>query len=108
MGKGGEGLTPKGLLRRAGSEALARLDRFNWERKSRRNVAHHYDLEGRLFDLFLDADRQYSCAYFTDPANSLDQAQDDKKAHIAAKLALAPGQRVLDIGCGLGRHGAVP
>ena len=102
MGKGGEGLTPKGLLRRAGSEALARLDRFNWERKSRRNVAHHYDLEGRLFDLFLDADRQYSCAYFTDPANSLDQAQDDKKAHIAAKLALAPGQRVLDIGCGWG------
>ncbi|MFM8543358.1 MAG: class I SAM-dependent methyltransferase [Chakrabartia sp.] len=100
--KGGEGLTPKGLLRRAGSEALARLDRFNWERKSRRNVAHHYDLEGRLFDLFLDADRQYSCAYFTDPANSLDQAQADKKAHIAAKLALAPGQRVLDIGCGWG------
>jgi cyclopropane-fatty-acyl-phospholipid synthase len=99
---GGEGLTPKGLLRRAGSEALARLDRFNWERKSRRNVAHHYDLEGRLFDLFLDADRQYSCAYFTDPANSLDQAQADKKAHIAAKLALAPGQHVLDIGCGWG------
>jgi len=100
--KGGEGLTPKGLLRRAGSEALARLDRFNWERKSRRNVAHHYDLESRLFDLFLDADRQYSCAYFTEPANSLDQAQADKKAHIAAKLALAPGQRVLDIGCGWG------
>ncbi len=100
--KDGKELTPKGLLRRAGSKALARLDQFNWERKSRRNVAHHYDLEGRLFDLFLDADRQYSCAYFTDPANSLDQAQADKKAHIAAKLALAPGQRVLDIGCGWG------
>ena len=51
---------------------------------------------------FLDADRQYSCAYFTDPANSLEQAQADKKAHIAAKLALKPGMRVLDIGCGWG------
>jgi cyclopropane-fatty-acyl-phospholipid synthase len=70
--------------------------------RARRNVAHHYDLSDRLYDLFLDADRQYSCAYFTDPANSLEQAQLDKKAHIAAKLALAPGQRVLDIGCGWG------
>lgn len=100
--KGGEGLKPKGMVRRALSAALGRMDRINWERKSRRNVAHHYDLDDRLFDLFLDADRQYSCAYFTDPDADLDQAQADKKAHIAAKLALAPGQQVLDIGCGWG------
>jgi cyclopropane-fatty-acyl-phospholipid synthase len=74
----------------------------NWQRKSKRNVAHHYDLNDRLYDLFLDADRQYSCAYFTDPANSLEQAQADKKAHIAAKLDLRPHHKVLDIGCGWG------
>ena len=79
-----------------------RLDRVNMARRSKKNVAHHYDLSDRLYDLFLDADRQYSCAYFTDPANSLEQAQGDKKAHIAAKLALKPGMRVLDIGCGWG------
>lgn len=80
----------------------ARIDRLNWERRSKRNVAHHYDLNDRLYDIFLDADRQYSCAYFTDTANSLEQAQADKRAHIAAKLHLKPGQRVLDIGCGWG------
>ncbi|MBO9714371.1 cyclopropane-fatty-acyl-phospholipid synthase family protein [Sphingomonas sp.] len=79
-----------------------RLGRINMRRQAKRNVAHHYDLSDRLYDLFLDADRQYSCAYFTDPANSLEQAQWDKKAHIAAKLALEPGMRVLDIGCGWG------
>jgi cyclopropane-fatty-acyl-phospholipid synthase len=79
-----------------------RLDRMNMARRSKRNVAHHYDLNDRLYDLFLDVDRQYSCAYFTDPANSLEQAQTDKKAHIAAKLALKPGMTVLDIGCGWG------
>ncbi|RDE07292.1 SAM-dependent methyltransferase [Sphingomonas aracearum] len=70
--------------------------------RSKRNVAHHYDLSDRLYDLFLDADKQYSCAYYTDPANSLEQAQGDKKAHIVAKLAIEPGMRVLDIGCGWG------
>lgn len=80
-----------------------RVERVNGAARSRRNVAHHYDLSDRLYDLFLDADRQYSCAYWTDPeAETLDQAQLDKKAHIAAKLALRPGQRVLDIGCGWG------
>ncbi|SFP78374.1 SAM-dependent methyltransferase [Sphingomonas rubra] len=79
-----------------------RLDRINMARRSKKNVAHHYDLSDRLYDLFLDADRQYSCAYFTDPANTLERAQEDKKAHIAAKLLLRPGMRVLDIGCGWG------
>ena len=86
-----------------GSSRLMRAWRtLNWERQSHRNVAHHYDLSERLYDLFLDADRQYSCAYFARPDASLEQAQLDKKAHIAAKLHLAPGQRVLDIGCGWG------
>ena len=89
-------------IRRKPSHLLDWIRTQNRERRARRNVAHHYDLSARLYDLFLDDDRQYSCAYFTDPANSLEQAQADKKAHIAAKLALAPGQRVLDIGCGWG------
>ena len=94
-------LTPKGLGRVA-RDLKFRVQRINRAVSSKRNVAHHYDLSDRLYDLFLDADRQYSCAYFTDPANTLEQAQLDKKAHIAAKLALKPGMTVLDIGCGWG------
>ena len=82
--------------------ALRRAFHRNKPTRSKRNVAHHYDLSDELYDAFLDADRQYSCAYYTDPGNSLEQAQADKKAHIAAKLYLKPGQRVLDIGCGWG------
>ncbi len=78
------------------------FDTWNWERRAKRNVAHHYDLSAELYDLFLDADRQYSCAYFAEGQADLDAAQADKKAHIAAKLALQPGQKVLDIGCGWG------
>lgn len=95
-------LQPPNPMRRFVKTVAGRVDRLNWSRRSKRNVAHHYDLSDRLYDLFLDADRQYSCAYFTDPANGLEQAQADKKAHIAAKLALRPGLKVLDIGCGWG------
>ena len=99
--RGGE-LEPPNPLRRGLKEITGRIDRLNWSRRAKRNVAHHYDLNDRLYDLFLDADRQYSCAYFREPGIGLDQAQADKKAHIAAKLALRPGQNVLDIGCGWG------
>jgi cyclopropane-fatty-acyl-phospholipid synthase len=79
-----------------------RLRQLNWRRRARRNVAHHYDLDDRLYSLFLDADRQYSCAYFETPDQSLDDAQLAKRRHLAAKLMTQAGQRVLDIGCGWG------
>jgi cyclopropane-fatty-acyl-phospholipid synthase len=79
-----------------------RLQQFNPRSRARRNVAHHYDLDGRLYSLFLDADRQYSCAYFETPDQSLDDAQMAKKRHLAAKLLVRDGQRVLDIGSGWG------
>jgi cyclopropane-fatty-acyl-phospholipid synthase len=79
-----------------------RLTQHNWRRQSRRNVAHHYDLDGRLYSLFLDSDRQYSCAYFETPEDSLDDAQLAKKRHLAAKLLLQERHRLLDIGCGWG------
>jgi cyclopropane-fatty-acyl-phospholipid synthase len=92
---------PQWLIRYLGR----RLAQFNPRKRSRKNVAHHYDLDGRLYSLFLDADRQYSCAYFESPDASLDDAQLAKKRHLAAKLLIDPGQRVLDIGCGWGGLG---
>ena len=96
---------PAGALQR-GANALRNagrwLQQFNPAGRARRNVAHHYDLSGALYDLFLDDDRQYSCAYFAHPGMSLEEAQAAKKAHIAAKLRIEPGMRVLDIGCGWG------
>jgi len=90
--------TPQWLAR----YLLRRMLQFNPRPRARRNVAHHYDLDGQLYSLFLDADRQYSCAYFETPDQSLDDAQLAKKRHLAAKLLLAKDQRVLDIGCGWG------
>ena len=81
------------------------LQQHNPMPRARRNVAHHYDLSDDLFDLFLDDDRQYSCAYFTTPNNTLERAQTDKKRHIASKLLLEPGMKVLDIGSGWGGMG---
>jgi cyclopropane-fatty-acyl-phospholipid synthase len=82
--------------------AWRRLKQLNLRGRAQRNVAHHYDLDERLYALFLDSDRQYSCAYFETPTTALDDAQLAKKRHLAAKLQIAPGARVLDIGCGWG------
>ena len=87
---------------RDGRYLFRRLQQFNPRSRARRNVAHHYDLDGRLYRLFLDADQQYSCAYFEDPEQLLDDAQLAKKRHLAAKLRVEPGATVLDIGCGWG------
>lgn len=84
---------------------LAYLSDFNPTSYAKRQVAHHYDLDGRLFDLFLDPDLQYSCAYFANPKDTLEVAQRRKKLHLAAKLLLKPGQSVLDIGSGWGGLG---
>lgn len=82
--------------------SAGKLAQINARAAARRNVAHHYDLDDGLYDLFLDEERQYSCAYWTDDTHTLDDAQRAKMAHIAAKLALRPGMRVLDIGSGWG------
>lgn len=99
---GNAGLKSRGILRRGFAHLNGQLDRLNWQLRSRRNVAHHYDLDDRLYSLFLDKDRQYSCGYFATGTEALEDAQAAKLGHIAAKLHLAPGQRVLDIGSGWG------
>ena len=87
-------------------QRLMRLaEQYNPIGTAQKNVAHHYDLNDQLYDAFLDRDRQYSCAYFLSPNDTLDQAQLNKKRHIAAKLLLQPGQQVLDIGSGWGGMG---
>lgn len=102
----GKSIESKSRLKRGIGQVRQKLWRANHRVRSKANVAHHYDLSGALYALFLDRDRQYSCAYYPDVDNeagiSLEQAQEDKKAHIAAKLHLKPGMKVLDIGCGWG------
>ena len=86
--------------------ALARrLFDYNTLGRARRNAVHHYNIDYRIYRMFLDADLQYSCAYFKNAGVSLDQAQVAKKRHIAAKLLLKPGLKVLDIGSGWGGFG---
>jgi len=101
---GDASLSAQGPLRKTAEKLLAKLDSFNPKAKARHNAEHTYNLTRRLYELFLDEDRQYTMAYYRgDPeATSLEQAQLDKKAHIAAKMYLKPGMKVLDIGCGWG------
>ncbi|MBJ7500609.1 MAG: class I SAM-dependent methyltransferase [Sphingopyxis sp.] len=98
----GAKLHDKNWLGRRADWVKTRIGSINRQRQSRANVKHHYDIGNDLYRLFLDEDMQYSCAYWARPDMTLEEAQAAKKAHIAAKLALAPGQRVLDIGCGWG------
>ena len=93
---------PLGAIRRWAAHPLRRLHQYNPISRAQANVAHHYDLSGDLYELFLDPDRQYSCAYFKTGTETLEQAQHDKKQHIATKLLLEPRMRVLDIGSGWG------
>lgn len=81
---------------------LRRMAQDNPLPRARTNVEHHYDISQALYDLFLDADLNYSCAYFKHPEDTLETAQAQKKAHVAAKLLLEPDMRVFDIGCGWG------
>src|SRR5256885_6457042 len=97
--------SPGGRLMRLGDIAgrvLRYIHQYNPVHRARRNVEHHYDLSDQLYELFLDRDRQYSGAYFQSPEDDLETAQANKKRHIAAKLLLRPGQKVLDIGSGWG------
>jgi cyclopropane-fatty-acyl-phospholipid synthase len=91
-----------GWLRHSLRAAFNRWTLRNSERVARRNVVYHYDIDDRIYSLFLDSDRQYSCAYFESPDQDLEDAQRAKKRHIAAKLLVSPGMKVLDIGSGWG------
>jgi cyclopropane-fatty-acyl-phospholipid synthase len=101
----GNGLSAPSPLRRTADWIFAKADQINLRAKASSNVVHHYDLSRQFYEQFLDEDRQYTMAYFKDPANTLERAQLDKKALIAAKLRLGPGMKVLDIGCGWGGLG---
>lgn len=98
--KGGGGWALRALM-----ALQRRLDQWNDRTSARRNVAHHYDLSYELYSRFLDEDMQYSCAYFARPDMTLEEAQAAKRTHLAAKLKLEPGLKVLDIGCGWGGLG---
>ena len=101
----GNAVSAPSPLKRAVDWLAFKADQVNLRAKASKNVVHHYDLTRQFYELFLDEDRQYTMAYFRDPANSLERAQVDKKALIAAKLRLEPGMRLLDIGCGWGGLG---
>ncbi|MEQ9491746.1 MAG: cyclopropane-fatty-acyl-phospholipid synthase family protein [Alphaproteobacteria bacterium] len=103
--RAGGSLHPFANFVKSVDKRLRRFYQRNSQLWARKNVAHHYDLSGELYDLFLDEDRQYSCAYFPTGDEDLETAQKLKKQHIAAKLLLEPGQKVLDIGCGWGGMG---
>ena len=102
-------IKPPSRTKRAVDWLAFKADQVNLRAKASKNVVHHYDLTRQFYELFLDEDRQYTMAYYRDPANTLERAQLDKQALIAAKLRLDPGQgkgmRVLDIGCGWGGLG---
>ena len=103
---GDKAIQPQGTVKRLAQKAVAKADSLNPRGKARKNAEHTYNLTRRLYELFLDEDRQYTMAYYREPSNSLEKAQLDKKAHIAAKLYITPENgpktRVLDIGCGWG------
>lgn len=95
-------MNAQGPVRKLAEKLLARVDGINLRGKARKNAEHTYNLTRRLYELFLDEDRQYTMAYYRDENATLEQAQVDKKAHLAAKLHIKPGMRILDIGCGWG------
>src|SRR5690606_124307 len=101
-GHGDRVLQPKGPVRKFVQRAIAKADSINLKGKARKNAEHTYNLTRRLYELFLDEDRQYTMGYYRDTSNSLEKAQLDKKAHMAAKMYIKPGMKVLDIGCGWG------
>ena len=97
--------TPFMTLSYGWQRLIRAVEQYNPVGRAQKNVAHHYDLNDQLYDFFLDRDRQYSCAYFKTGEEPLEQAQLDKKRHIASKMLLQPGQKVLDIGSGWGGMG---
>jgi cyclopropane-fatty-acyl-phospholipid synthase len=97
--------TPLVSLSHSWQKLLRAFEQYNPVGRAQQNVAHHYDLKDQLYDFFLDRDRQYSCAYFRTGEEPLEEAQLDKKRHIAAKMLLQPGQSILDIGSGWGGMG---
>ena len=99
---GDSALQAQSPFKKLAQNLAARIDSVNLKGKARKNAEHTYNLTRRLYELFLDADRQYTMGYYRDPANSLEKSQLDKKAHIAAKMFIKPGMKVLDIGCGWG------